>query len=65
MAYTFEQRADLKRACTTIIPGHTPLKPGEEFIRIGEWCRAHGYDADVYGVGKLLNDLNQNSQTAR
>lgn len=55
MAYNLGQRADLRRACTTIVSGHTLQKPGEEFIRIGEWCRHNGYDADVYGAGKLLN----------
>ena len=57
MAYNPEQRADLRRACTTIFSGHTPLKPGEEFIRIGEWCRENDFDADVYGAGKLLNSF--------
>ena len=57
MAYTADQRAELRRACTHFISGHPPQKPGEEFIRIGEWCRAHHYDADVYGSGKLINDF--------
>lgn len=56
-ATNVEQRAALKRACTTIIPGHPNGAPGAELIAVGEWCRAHGYDADVYGSGKLINDF--------
>ena len=52
-----EQRAALKRACTTIIPGHPSAAPGAELIAVGEWCRAQGYDADVYGSGKLINEF--------
>ena len=52
-----EQRAALKRACTTIIPGHPNSAPGAELIAVGEWCRVHGYDADVYGSGRLINDF--------
>jgi len=63
MAYTADQRAELRRACTHFISGHLPQKPGEEFIRMGEWCRDQRYeagggvgaDADVYGSGKLIN----------
>ena len=61
MAYTADLRAELRtklrRACTHFISGHIPQKPGEEFIRIGEWCREHQYDADVYGAGKLIGDF--------
>ncbi len=52
-----EQRAALKRACTTIIPGHSNAVPGAELIAVGEWCRIHGYDADVYGSGKFINEF--------
>ena len=52
-----ELRTQLRRACTYFISGHIPQQPGEEFIRIGEWCREHQYDADVYGSGKLISDF--------
>ena len=57
LAPNLEQRATLKRACTTIIPGHPVAGPGAELVAVGEWCRSHGYDADVYGSGKLINDF--------
>ncbi len=52
--YSADQRQALRAACTVTIPGHRRLPPGEELIRIGEWCKAHGFDADVYGAGKLM-----------
>lgn len=61
MAYTANQRAELnaklRRACTHFISGHAPQQPGEEFVRIGEWCQEHQYDADVYGSGTLISDF--------
>ncbi len=57
MAYAPTRSAELKRACTTIIPGHPVLAPGAEMLAIAEWCRAGGHDADVYGVGRLINEF--------
>jgi len=48
-----EVEALLKR-CTTIVPGSPLSDPGEELIRIGEWCRTHGHRADHYGEGPLI-----------
>ena len=28
--------------------------PGAELIRVGEWCRDHGWQADRYGDGALI-----------
>lgn len=50
-----EVEALLKR-CTTIVPGSPESDPGEELIRIGEWCRTHGHRADRYGEGPLRFD---------
>jgi threonine aldolase len=44
----------LRLGCTLHIAGHAPADPGEELIRIGEWCRAHGHAADRYGDGELI-----------
>lgn len=48
-----EVEALLKR-CTTIVPGSPLDEPGEELIRIGEWCRTHGHREDRYGEGPLI-----------
>ena len=55
--YSAEQRQALRNACTLTVPGHARLPPGEELIRIGEWCKAQGFDADVYGSGKLIQSF--------
>ncbi len=55
--YNPVQRQALRMACTSTVPGHTRLPPGEELVRIGEWCKAQGVEADVYGSGKLMQDF--------
>ncbi|HEX9390579.1 MAG TPA: beta-eliminating lyase-related protein [Usitatibacteraceae bacterium] len=59
MAYAPAPGAALRRNCTTVIPGHPSASPGVELIAVGEWCRAQGYDADVYGSGRLINEFEQ------
>jgi threonine aldolase len=44
----------LRRLCTLHVSGHPPAAPGEELLRVGEWCRAQGADADRYGSGELI-----------
>jgi threonine aldolase len=44
----------LRRLCTLHVSGHPPAAPGEELIRVGEWCRAQGANADRYGDGELI-----------
>ena len=44
----------LRRRCTLHVSGHPPAAPGEELIRVGEWCRAQGAAADLYGDGELI-----------
>lgn len=51
-----EVEALLKR-CSTIVPGAPDSEPGEELIRIGEWCRTHGHPADRYGDGPLIGSF--------
>lgn len=51
-----EVEALLKR-CTTIVPGSPLEEPGEELIRIGEWCRTHGHREDRYGEGPLIQSF--------
>lgn len=47
----------LKLACKKFVPGHLPLKSGEEFALIADWCQANDYAADVYGAGDLINSF--------
>jgi threonine aldolase len=44
----------LRLACTLHVAGHAPALPGDDLIRIGEWCRLHGHSADRYGEGELI-----------
>jgi threonine aldolase len=47
----------LRLGCKLHIGGHAPANPGEELIRIGEWCRAHGHAGDRYGDGELIQSF--------
>jgi threonine aldolase len=44
----------LRLGCTLHVSGHPLASPGQELIRIGEWCGAHGHAADRYGDGELI-----------
>lgn len=44
----------LRRQCARIVPGHREAEPGAELIETGQWCRAHGWHADRYGQGALI-----------
>jgi len=54
-ALTAAEQAALRRRCTIQVPGHALSPPGAELERIGQWCREHGWHADVYGEGKLID----------
>src|SRR5450432_1271956 len=47
----------LRLACTLHVAGHAPALPGDDLIRIGEWCRLHGHAADRYGEGELIESF--------
>jgi threonine aldolase len=47
----------LRLACRLHVAGHAPAKPGDELIRVGEWCRIHGHAADRYGDGELIQSF--------
>ena len=57
MPLTNEERAALRRRCTAVVSGRRPAPPGEELTRIGEWCRVNGIAEDVYGHGRVVDDL--------
>ena len=44
----------LRLRCHTFLPGQREGDPGDELIRVGEWCRTHGHRADHYGEGSLI-----------
>ncbi len=44
----------MRLGCTLHVSGHPQPRPGDELIRVGEWCRAHGHVADRYGDGELI-----------
>ena len=44
----------LRRQCVVHVSGHPPAEPGEELLRVGQWCRDRGLHADVYGRGELV-----------
>jgi len=54
MALSLQDQERLRRHCTLHVPGHAAMAPGEELIRIGEWCRINGWHADRYGEGELI-----------
>ncbi len=47
----------LRLGCTMHVSGHGHAKPGEDLIRVGEWCRAHGHTADRYADGDLIQSF--------
>jgi len=51
---TAAEQESLRRRCTTHVPGHAMQAPGAELARIGQWCQKHGWHADRYGEGELI-----------
>jgi threonine aldolase len=54
-ALTAAEQASLRRRCAIQVSGHALSAPGAELERISQWCREHGWHADVYGEGKLID----------
>ena len=54
MPLSQDEQDALRRRCRIIVGGHRESAPGEELVRIGEWCREHGWYADRYGDGALI-----------
>jgi threonine aldolase len=51
---TAAEQESLRRRCTTHVSGHAMQAPGAELARIGQWCQKHGWHADRYGEGELI-----------
>jgi len=56
---TSAERGALRRSCTLVVPGHPVQEPGAELAAIGAWCTAHGWRADLYGSGPLIDTFEQ------
>ncbi len=54
MPRTPEEQDALRKRCRTVVAGAPDADPGAELIRVGEWCRDHGWQADRYGDGALI-----------
>ncbi len=57
------QQESLRKRCTIHVSGHAPAAPGEELMRIGQWCREQGWDADRYGEGELIGSFERKVAT--
>ena len=51
---TAAEQDSLRRRCAIHVPGHAMPAPGAELVRIGLWCQEHGWHADRYGEGPLI-----------
>jgi threonine aldolase len=54
MPLSQDEQDALRRRCRIIVGGHRERAPGEELSKVGEWCREHGWYADRYGDGALI-----------
>lgn len=63
MSLTVLQRAELRRRCTTVVPGYPSLNAAEEFAALADWCRAREVQGDSYGQGGLLAEFEQQIAT--
>jgi threonine aldolase len=52
---TAAEQESLRRRCTIQVPGHAASPTGAELVRVGQWCQEHGWDADRYGEGALID----------
>lgn len=49
--------ANLRSQCEKFVPGHLPLKAGEEFALIADWCAKNNFGQDYYGEGELISSF--------
>jgi threonine aldolase len=54
MPLTPEQRQQLRKDCTLIVPGFATVSAADDFRQIADWCQAQGVEHDVYGDGELV-----------
>ncbi|MDE2277735.1 MAG: threonine aldolase [Burkholderiales bacterium] len=51
---TPEQRQQLRRRCTLVVPGFGFVSAAQDFRQLADWCEAQGVEHDVYGDGALV-----------
>jgi threonine aldolase len=51
---TAAEQDTLRKRCAIQVSGHLPTAPGEKLVRVGQWCREQGWEADRYGEGELI-----------
>ncbi len=54
MAHTSEERKQLRKQCTLVVPGYTTPSPATEFAAIATWCEAQQGESDTYGESGLI-----------
>lgn len=54
MAYSSQERKQLRQQCKLVVPGFSTLSPAAEMSALAEWCETHQAENDVYGAGGLL-----------
>jgi threonine aldolase len=59
MPHSPEQRRQLRRKCTLIVPGFAVPTAAEEFRLLAAWSEAHAVEHDVYGAGALVEGFEQ------
>jgi threonine aldolase len=57
------EQESLRRRCTIHVSGHALPEPGAELARIGLWCQEHGWHADRYGEGELIEGFERRVAT--
>jgi threonine aldolase len=54
MPRTPQEQDALRKRCSAVVAGAPDADPGAELIRVGQWCRDHGWQPDRYGDGALI-----------
>jgi threonine aldolase len=54
MALTPQQRQQLRKDCTLVLPDFAMPTPAQEFEQLARWCEAHAVQHDHYGSGAFV-----------
>ncbi len=49
----------LRRHCEIVFPGHPQTSPADQFAAMAAWCSSNKIDADTYGEGAVVNELEE------
>jgi len=56
---TEQELNQLRRACRTVLPGHSQTDPAAEFAAMSAYCAQHQVEHDVYGEGAFVQQFEQ------